>query len=321
MKYTYSVVIPHYNSAFLLKRMLRSIPERNDIQVIVVDDNSEDADVEVLGNLIHKNLEVYYLKENQGAGAARNIGLKYVQGNWVVVVDADDYFETKAFDRFDEEINDDYDYIMYCISYFNPETNSKEQAIGNVSNNSNLNYISNPSLEHFRFLKLKSTVCYNKLVNLKFLQKFNIHFEECEVNNDVLYAYMVSLYSNKMKLLDDALYIKELVPTSITGRKRSIEREFLFYIQAQKRNGLFELLNLKKYPFYRSDILYVVFLLHKRGLFDTIKFFKYRKKHISVVKEARSYYKHFFEGISLANLQGKMSDCVVMRKTMNDYVK
>ena len=35
----YSIIIPHKNSAILLKRCLDSIPQRNDIEIIVVDDN------------------------------------------------------------------------------------------------------------------------------------------------------------------------------------------------------------------------------------------------------------------------------------------
>ncbi len=40
----FSIIIPHHNIPDLLGRCLRSIPERDDIQVIVVDDNSTDAD-------------------------------------------------------------------------------------------------------------------------------------------------------------------------------------------------------------------------------------------------------------------------------------
>ena len=45
----YSIIIPHKNIPELLVRCLNSIPEREDIQVIVVDDCSDDADT-YLGN-------------------------------------------------------------------------------------------------------------------------------------------------------------------------------------------------------------------------------------------------------------------------------
>ena len=39
-----SIIIPHYDIPDLLMRCLKSIPVSEDIQVIVVDDNSADAD-------------------------------------------------------------------------------------------------------------------------------------------------------------------------------------------------------------------------------------------------------------------------------------
>ena len=44
MKFDYSIIIPHNDIPDLLMRCLNSIPVSEDIQVIVVDDNSADAD-------------------------------------------------------------------------------------------------------------------------------------------------------------------------------------------------------------------------------------------------------------------------------------
>ena len=44
MQPLFSVIIPHYDILDLLMRCLKSIPVSEDIQVIVVDDNSADAD-------------------------------------------------------------------------------------------------------------------------------------------------------------------------------------------------------------------------------------------------------------------------------------
>ena len=58
--YTYTISIAHFNSPHLLMRMLKSIPERDDIQIVVVDDFSSLECREQLANLQHKNLEIYY---------------------------------------------------------------------------------------------------------------------------------------------------------------------------------------------------------------------------------------------------------------------
>ncbi len=309
MKTRYSVVIPHYESAQMLGRMLKSIPERDDIQIIVVDDCSSLKCQDELRLLQHCGLELVFQKENRGAGAARNVGLKYVKGEWVIAVDADDFFSKDAFDVFDKNLNLSYDYLMFCMCYYDPKTNQVVDGGKNVSNQSNIKFLNRPTKANFRRLKLKSTVCYNKLVRSDFLREKNIQFEECAVNNDVLYAYEVSLFSNRMKLIPDALYIKEIVYTGITAKKRDLDREFMFYLQAQKRNGLFDMLGIRRYPFYRSDFLYALFLLKKRGLKDTISFFKMRISRKKEAKEAFEAYRGVLSPITLREIDEKIVFC------------
>ena len=52
MQYRYTIIIPHYNIIDLLGRALSSIPDREDIQIIVVDDNSgiKQSEFEKLNN-------------------------------------------------------------------------------------------------------------------------------------------------------------------------------------------------------------------------------------------------------------------------------
>ena len=74
----YSIIIPHKNSTVLLERCLRSIPCRKDVQVIVVDDNSENQEElnAVVGGFSQVEL---ILTQGGGAGHARNEGLKYIR--------------------------------------------------------------------------------------------------------------------------------------------------------------------------------------------------------------------------------------------------
>src|SRR5574344_311021 len=90
----YTIIIPHKNTTDLLRKCIDSIPKRNDVQVIIVDDNSDadKVDFEHFPGLNEERTEVYFTKEGKGAGYARNIGLQYAIGKWVVFVDADDYF-------------------------------------------------------------------------------------------------------------------------------------------------------------------------------------------------------------------------------------
>lgn len=69
----YSIIIPHKNIPTLLRRCLDSIPKRNDVQIIVVDDNSDPGmvDFSKFPGLNETNIEVYFTKEGKGAGYAK----------------------------------------------------------------------------------------------------------------------------------------------------------------------------------------------------------------------------------------------------------
>lgn len=299
--YNYSIIIPHYNSPNLLKRMLRSIPEREDIEIIVVDDCSNSENVELLKNLQHKNLQIYYLQENHGAGYARNIGLDKFQGKWVNVVDADDMYAPNAFDVFDKYKDSDYDYVCFRIEERDANLNPMPTNI--VSENSVRAYLKKKNKHTENLIRFKNQVCRNKLVSGNFIQKYHIRCECSKVNNDVIYGLSVGFHGKKFKVISDILYYLIYAESSITRQRRTIEREFLFYIQAQKRNGFFCALNLKKYPFYRSDALYLLHFVKKIGIIGAINFFIYRKKHINEVYEAKKAYLPWLkEQIKLENL-------------------
>ena len=96
----YSFIIPHHNSPKLLERCLDSIPQRNDIEIIVVDDNS-DADKKAYsyrGDVRIINIDVEHTK---GAGRARNYGMKEARGKWILFADCDDFY----IDGFLEELD------------------------------------------------------------------------------------------------------------------------------------------------------------------------------------------------------------------------
>ena len=66
----------HKNIPNLLQRCLDSIPNREDVQIIVVDDNSDPniVDFDKFPGLNRSNVEVIFTKEGKGAGYARNTG-------------------------------------------------------------------------------------------------------------------------------------------------------------------------------------------------------------------------------------------------------
>lgn len=91
-----SVIIPVYNAENYLKECLDSILKQTlqEIEVICVNDGSSDGSLSILNEYVKEDSRLKIIsQENQGAGSARNNGLKYAKGLFVIFLDCDDIFE------------------------------------------------------------------------------------------------------------------------------------------------------------------------------------------------------------------------------------
>ncbi|CAN7513061.1 glycosyltransferase family 2 protein [Aminobacter sp. LjRoot7] len=87
-----SFVIAAYNAEPMLGRAIDSAlaQEGVTVEVIVVDDCSSDATLDVARSYSDPRVRVVALETNRGPGGARNAGLDAAQGRWVAVLDSDD---------------------------------------------------------------------------------------------------------------------------------------------------------------------------------------------------------------------------------------
>lgn len=96
-----TVIIPVYNQEELVIRALDSIPVREDIEVIVIDDSSTDDSWSVLqeyhSKTAFKNFILLYNEENKGVAYTVNRGYDIARGEYIVLLGSDDYFITTEF--------------------------------------------------------------------------------------------------------------------------------------------------------------------------------------------------------------------------------
>jgi GT2 family glycosyltransferase len=86
----FSVIVPTFNRAGLLKQALDSIAQQTfrDFETFVVDDGSTDATPDIVKSA---GVPVQWLRqENRGPGAARNLGIQRARGEYVAFLDSDD---------------------------------------------------------------------------------------------------------------------------------------------------------------------------------------------------------------------------------------
>lgn len=97
-----SIIVPVYNVARFLPKCLDSIIGQtyDHIEIICVNDGSTDGSLEILNGYSQKDRRVKVVSQtNMGLSGARNTGLQYVQGQYLMFVDSDDWIEIDTCDK------------------------------------------------------------------------------------------------------------------------------------------------------------------------------------------------------------------------------
>ena len=225
----YSIIIPHHNIPTLLRRCLDSIPERDDIQVIVVDDNSDPnrVDFKSFPGIDRKNVEIYYTKEGKGAGFARNIGLKHAKGKYLIFADADDYFEDGLDKLLDRHLISLDDITYYGITCKDSDTlevvtnDPREFKYTNLMDNYFKTY--DNSLLNWKPTNILN-VPWGKIIKRDLITRYGILFDEVMAGNDMLFSLKCSLCATKITASPSKLYC---VTTRLGSLSKSSYNSFM----------------------------------------------------------------------------------------------
>lgn len=89
-----TVIIPCYNDSAYIEQAINSIISQTVLpeKIIVIDDGSDETTKVVLRKIVAENLEIVY-QENQGVCKARNRGIDLASTDYILTLDADDFFE------------------------------------------------------------------------------------------------------------------------------------------------------------------------------------------------------------------------------------
>lgn len=269
-----SVIIPSYNSEKFIHKCLESVLRQtiSDIEIICVDDGSNDCSLKILRqyDANYSQLKVYNQK-NKGAATARNLGLSYAKGKYVLFLDSDDYFEPDLIEQSvakAEKFNADI--VIFKAEVFDDVTGKTSTLNDRISKlpeyqQKVFSYKDMPDDIFNSFL----TVPWNKLYCKSFLDEHGFKFQNIKRTNDLLFVYQTLVAAKRIILLNMVLVHYR---TGITKNLQSgnVETPLDFYKA---------LIALKEY-------------LDEENLFDTV---------------AKSYYKLILD-IVFYNLNSITSD-------------
>lgn len=100
MKSNVAVIIPCYNDGQYIMQALQSIYNQTLLpeKIIVVDDGSNTETKKILAAIKHPLLQIVY-QENKGVSAARNHAISLAQTDYILNLDADDYYESTFIEK------------------------------------------------------------------------------------------------------------------------------------------------------------------------------------------------------------------------------
>ena len=248
----FSVIIPHYNIPDLLMRCLKSIPVSEDIQVIVVDDNSPDADtyLERYPELSRPYLEFIRTTKGGGAGYARNVGLDHAKGKWLLFADADDLFIDDMYPIIQTYADSEADIVFFKErSVLSADINTSIQRLDYL--NKNIDYFFNIGSD--KLVRLRYCQPWGKMIKTEFVEKHQFRFEEVEFSNDYYFSMCTGYYAKDVDVSNQVLYIYTFREDSLSGTFCSKPNELIIRAEVSFRvEKLFKQWNVgieQQYPF------------------------------------------------------------------------
>ena len=96
-----------YNAEKTIKRAIDSVLKQSlkDLELIIINDCSTDSTEDII--LSYKDDRIKYIKHeiNQGAGCARDTGIKNCSGEYIQFLDSDDYYQPGLLKRLSLEVD------------------------------------------------------------------------------------------------------------------------------------------------------------------------------------------------------------------------
>lgn len=232
---TFSIVIPMYNAQQYIRECLDSIMNQTykSYEIIVVDDGSEDQSVSIVNKykLNYKNINLHLIqKDHKNAGAARNIGMNYAKGDYLLFLDADDKFSHELLAELAEKIisGKKKDIIIWDGVAFDNKTGE----IKDIDYLLNLSNIKNEEdfkcTEYKKYLyQFTAGVLWNKAFLRDFIRDKTIKFQEISKANDVYFAFIAMAEAHSIGIINKKMtYYRYNNEKSLQGGKKSRSIDF-----------------------------------------------------------------------------------------------
>ena len=207
-----SVIIAVYNTERFLKQCMDSIVNQTlrDIEIICVNDGSTDDSLMILNKYAESDDRVLvYTKENEGLGgaSARNYGLERAQGEYISILDSDDFFELDMLEKAVKRAESTNADIVVFGGYEYDERNGNTYTVASILGEKEI-----PDIEVFSYrdcaddiYQLTQGMAWNKLFRKSFLKEHGLRFQKVKYTDDAYFTFAHMALANRITVLKEYL--------------------------------------------------------------------------------------------------------------------
>ena len=196
----FSVIIPVYNTEKYLERCLESVLNQNfkNYEIIIINDGSTDGSKKIIEKYLKKHKNIIYIenKSNKGLSNARNNGVLESNGEYLLFLDSDDYYNEGFLKKLNVNIKDNVDVIKYKIRDVFEDKKIIEYGDPLFTVTDGVSAFKYLSKSHY--IEVACTYCYKK----SFWKKNQFKFAENTFHEDFGLIPLVILKAKSIKCLD-----------------------------------------------------------------------------------------------------------------------
>jgi len=206
-----TVIVPIHNTEKYLKECLDSIAKQTytNLEVLCIN-SSTDNSIKIINSYIESDPRFKVINDdNLSYGYKVNLGIKLAKGEYVGIVDSDDFIDTQMYEKAIKTIKKDkLDFVKYNFnSFYYEKNNIKWYLCQSLLDTNRYNKIFNISKYNDIFYQSRVAI-WACLYSKKFLNKYNIRLLESPKASfqDTSFAVLTHLYGRKIKYIDEAYY-------------------------------------------------------------------------------------------------------------------
>ena len=214
-----SVIVPVYNMEKYLEECMDSLVNQtlDDIEIIVINDGSNDNSLEILKKYKEKYPEKIKIidQENGGISVARNNGIEIATGKYIGFVDSDDYIKYDMFEKLYKKIDKTKSDIVVCDYEEYYMSNNSYKYVSVVEN-----IIKNNLYDDTSIINNIDYAPWNKLYKRELFD--NIRFPENVKYEDLSTILKTFLIAKKISTVKESLYIYRI---NDNGQTKTINKK------------------------------------------------------------------------------------------------